>query len=153
MALKLSPVLTAILGLLLVANAWADEDDEDCSGPITQASETCAARIRGERPQEKWLLHITTNGGDSQIREETYPTLAQCEQGGYNLIYFGKVREYFCRPGATEYPNHDSTEIYTLRANDGRDLKVFATEKECDARKNQIQNSVCIPGRGVKPKR
>ena len=47
------------------------------------------------------------------------------------------------------FPDHESTEIYSLRlVGSEDDIAVFRTAKECDQARANKQNLVCIPGRG-----
>ena len=60
-----------------------------------------------------------------------------------------------CKADEAVFPNHESTEIYTFSTN-GEPGSVFATEEQCESYRKYIitaRNSVCIPGRGVRPER
>jgi hypothetical protein len=70
----------------------------------------------------------------------------------------------YCKQVSNEavFPNHESTEIYTLRAKSKDNLTIehdFATAEECGREGTffesvgAIKGFACIPGRGVRPER
>ena len=151
---RLAIAVLAAFALIFVygtlSMAWAG-----CGDPVPPAQ------------HEGWsAIYLNNHGAWNPYDNKVYHTLSACQAA--IAKDYGHVKCVSWAEGCDDsmppeqiYPNHEVTEIYTLRITTNGDLVQdnadFATAEECEREgayreyKGKIRSFTCIPGRGIRP--